>query len=206
MARGDAPVLPKRGMDAAMTKAGLATLETERLVLRPRTPADLDAVMALNADPAVMAHIAAPGDPAMGREAVAARSFAHLNRGLGYWTVQRRDAAGDALGYVGLIPDGPDGEDVQLSYRFAARHWGQGYALEAASRLVRHGFETLALAAIGIVTHPANAASLRLGERLGFTPAAPTAAATIGFPPVAATHLRRSRSGWLAENPTPPAA
>ena len=55
----------------------LPVLETERLYLKPRTEADLDFVAALNADPEVMRFIAAVGDPAMGREGVAARSFLH---------------------------------------------------------------------------------------------------------------------------------
>ena len=70
----------------------LPELESARLLLRPRRPVDLDAIVRMNADPQVMLHIAAVGDPAMGREAVASRSFSHIARGLGYWSVFAREA------------------------------------------------------------------------------------------------------------------
>lgn len=174
----------------------LPDLTTERLHLKSRTVADLDFIAALNADPQVMRHIAALGDPAMGREGVAARSFLHASRGLGYWTVFSRAEGVDPLGYVGLIPQRAEAEaeTAELSYRFAARHWSRGYASEAAERLVRHGFEALGLPAIAIVTHPDNTASLRLAERLGFEREADQPAITIGDPPVTAACFRRMRA------------
>jgi RimJ/RimL family protein N-acetyltransferase len=171
----------------------LPVLESERLLLKPRTEADLDFIAALNADPEVMRHIAAVGDPAMGREGVAARSFLHVVRGLGYWTVFARTGESDPLGYVGLIPDGDDVEQAQISYRFAARHWGQGFAREAVERLIRYGFETVGVPDILIQTHPQNAASLRLATRLGFEQAASGSAMLIGAPPVPAIRLRLGR-------------
>lgn len=172
----------------------LPELETERLLLKPRTVADLDFIAGLNTDPQVMRHIAAAGDPTMGREGVAARSFLHVARGLGYWTVFARADAGDPLGYVGLIPDGDDPEQAQISYRFAARHWGQGFAREAVDRLLRYGFETLDLPEALIVTHPQNTASLRLAARLGFESAPSETEILIGATPVPAVRLRLRRS------------
>lgn len=178
----------------------LPELETARLALRPRTPGDLDAIAALNADPAVMRYIAPPGDPAMGREGVAARSFSHVDEGLGYWSVFAHGDAAELLGYVGLIPWRAEEGGVELSYRFAARHWGKGYAFEAAGRLVRHGFDRLALPQIGILTHPGNAASLRLAGRLGFTREADRPGLSIGDPPVAGACFRRTLAAWLAQD------
>jgi RimJ/RimL family protein N-acetyltransferase len=186
-----------------MTRA-LPEFTTPRLSLRARTPADLDAVMALNADPQVMRFIAAPGSPAMGRESVAARSFAHVEAGLGYWSVF---AAGDEppLGYVGLIPRGEGHDGVQLSYRFAPRAWGRGYAGEAAACVLRYGFEALALLRIALLTHPDNLASCRLAERLGFRRVAIAGGETIGDPPVEGAVYILPRRRWLA-GPTPPTA
>jgi RimJ/RimL family protein N-acetyltransferase len=186
-----------------MTRA-LPDFTTPRLSLRPRTPADLDAVMALNADPLVMRFIAAPGSPAMGREAVSARSFAHVEAGLGYWSVF---ATGDTAphGYVGLIPQGEGHDGVQLSYRFAPRAWGRGHASEAAACLIRYGFEALALPRIALLTHPDNAASCRLAERLGFHAVANAGGETIGDPPVEGAVYILSRRMWLARL-TPPEA
>lgn len=175
----------------------LPELESARLLLRPRRPVDLDAIVRMNADPLVMLHIAAVGDPAMGREAVASRSFSHIARGLGYWSVFAREAPADFTGYVGLIPDGDAVDEIQLSYRFEARHWGKGYAGEAAACLLRHGFGTLRFAKIGVTTHPLNAASLRLAERLGFEAAPTDPDILIGDPPVPASRLQLTRDAWL---------
>jgi RimJ/RimL family protein N-acetyltransferase len=174
----------------------LPVLETERLYLKPRTEADLDFVAALNADPEVMRFIAAVGDPAMGREGVAARSFLHVGRGLGYWTAFDRAAEDGPLGYVGLIPDGDDPKQAQVSYRFAARHWGQGFAREAVARLLRYGFQVLGLPEALVVAHPQNAASLQLATRLGFEPDTTRHAPPIGDPPVPAACFRQTRAGW----------
>ncbi|AZO78101.1 MULTISPECIES: GNAT family N-acetyltransferase [unclassified Bosea (in: a-proteobacteria)] len=171
----------------------LPQLETERLLLKPRSEADLDFVAALNADPEVMRYIAAAGDPAMGREGVAARSFLHVGRGLGYWTVFARTDESEPLGYVGLIPDGDDPEQAQISYRFAARHWGQGFARQAVERLLRYGFEMLELPEALIITHPQNAASLQLAARLGFESAPSETEILIGATPVPAVRFRLRR-------------
>jgi RimJ/RimL family protein N-acetyltransferase len=179
----------------------LPELESERLLLRPRALADLDAIAAMNADPQVMQHIAAVGDPAMGRDAVAARSFCHVGRGLGYWSVFAKTDPAGLLGYVGLIPDGDAAEDVQLSYRFIVASWGRGYAREAAACLLGHGFETLALSSIAVTTHPLNLASLRLAERLGFQPAPTDPTILIGHPAVIATRFRLMRAAWRGLNP-----
>lgn len=174
----------------------LPVLETKRLLLRPRTVVDLDFIAELNADPEVMRYIAAIGDPAMGRDGVAARSFLHAERGLGYWTVFAGADEGGPLGYVGLIPDGDDPEQAQVSYRFATRHWGQGLAGEAVARLLRYGFETLDLPETLIVTHPRNRASLQLAARLGFEPDTMRDAPTIGDPLVPAACFRQTQARW----------
>ena len=181
--------------------AMLPELESDRLLLRPRSLADLDAIVSMNADPQVMKHIAAVGDPAMKRDAVAARSFSHVEQGLGYWSVFAKTDPASFLGYVGLIPDGDAAEDVQLSYRFIVASWGRGYAREASTRLLRHGFETVALASIAVTTHPLNLASLRLAERLGFQPAPMDPTILIGDPAVIATRFRLTGEAWRRLNP-----
>jgi RimJ/RimL family protein N-acetyltransferase len=181
-----------------MTPTIQPILETERLALRPRTVADLERIAAMNADPEVMRHIAPVGDPMMGVEGLAKRSFTHVALGLGYWTVSRRDGSDDFLGYVGLIPQREGRAEIELSYRFEARHWGQGYAGEAVRRLLDHGFGALDLPEVVILTHPLNAASLRLAERLGFSREADRRSWMMGDPQFPCAFYRLRRAGWLA--------
>jgi RimJ/RimL family protein N-acetyltransferase len=49
----------------------------------------------------------------------------------------------------------------------ARAHWGQGYATEAASAWLEHGFTTLGLPRIISVTDPANKRSVAVMHRLG---------------------------------------
>ncbi len=179
----------------------LPELESERLWLRPRQLSDLDAIADLNADPQVMRHITAVGAAAMGREAVAARSFSHVAQGLGYWSIFPKEAPAEFIGYVGLIPHSDGLEVPQLSYRFAVRHWGKGYAREATACLLDHGFDTLGFAVVGIATHPKNTASLKLAQRLGFAAAPDDPPVLIGEPAVPAALLRLTREAWKGLRP-----
>lgn len=178
-------------------------LAGERLILRPRTMADLVPTAAMNADPEVMRHIAPVGDPMMGVEGLAKRSFTHVAQGLGYWTASRRDGSDDFLGYVGLLPPRDAQIGVELSYRFEARNWGQGYAFEAAQHLLDHGFDGLGLPEIAIVTHPLNAASLRLADKLGFSREADRPAWMMGDPQFPCAFYRLTRAAWLASPAAP---
>lgn len=176
-------------------------LTTERLIPRPRTLADLEPIAAMNADPAVMRFIAPVGDPMMGVEGLAKRSFSHVEQGLGYWTASRRDDPEGFLGYVGLIPPRDGHAEIELSYRFEARNWGQGYAGEAVHSLLDHGFGELALAEIAILTHPLNAASLRRAERLGFSREADRRSWMMGDPQFPCAFLRLTKAVWLTDSP-----
>lgn len=173
-------------------------LATDRLILRPRTMEDLDHVTAMNSDPEVMRHIAPVGTAFMSRESVAKRSFTHVERGLGYWSISRRESPGELLGYVALFPNDPAAPQIELSYRFDTRHWGQGYATEATSRLLEHGFGPLDLAEVVILTHPLNTASLRLAEKLGFRRESDRRSWLMGDPHFLCAFFRLSRAGWLA--------
>ncbi|MGO4740860.1 GNAT family N-acetyltransferase [Bosea sp. 2KB_26] len=173
-------------------------LETDRLILRPRTMEDLDHVIAMNSDPEVMRHIAPVGTAFMSKEAVAKRSFTHVDRGLGYWSISRRGSPGELLGYIALFPNDPATAQIELGYRFDTRHWGRGYATEAASRLLQHGFGSLDLAEAVILTHPLNAASLRLAEKLGFQRDSDRRSWLMGDPHFLCAYFRLSRAGWLA--------
>ena len=57
--------------------------------------------------------------------------------------------------------------EVEIGWRLAHKHWGQGYALEAAQASLDHGFGPLGLSRITSFTVPRNTRSWGLMERLG---------------------------------------
>ena len=55
---------------------------------------------------------------------------------------------------------------VEVGWRLAREHWGQGYATEGAAACLDHGFGDLGLRQIISIIDPRNAASVRVAERL----------------------------------------
>ena len=98
------------------------------------------------------------------------------------------------VGYVGLWPADylADGM-VEVGWRLAAAHWGNGYATEAAHEALRVGFEEVGLDEIVSFTVPQNVRSRRVMERIGLRR---DAAGDFDHPrvdPVAYPHLVRAR-------------
>lgn len=154
--------------------SGQPVFTTERLLLRPRCLDDLDAVCAMDAEPAVMAHIwdGSVPEPVAHRRKLAERFAVDHGPGLGVWSVFPREDAGRFLGWVALHPL-PGWDDIEIGWRFLQENWGRGYASEAAAALMHHGLVTLTLPRIVAVLRDANLRSRRVCERLGMKDAGP---------------------------------
>jgi len=153
----------------AMTK--IATLSTERLLLRPWRDGDLAPFADLNADPAVMEHFPATLTGAES-DAVAGRMQAGLaERGFGWWVAEVPGVA-PFIGVIALaVPSfkAPFTPCVDVGWRLAKAHWGRGYATEGARECLRFGFEELGLAEIVSLTTTTNTRSKAVMRRLGMT-------------------------------------
>lgn len=143
-------------------------LQGPRLTLRPLTPADRDAVFAMNGDAAVMRHFPAP----MTRpesDAWVARLIAHQQEhGFSFCAVDLPGAG--CVGVVGLLDvpwQAPFTPATEIGWRIAPTHHRQGLAEEAARLALAYGFGRLRLPRIVAFTPPANEPSWRLMERLG---------------------------------------
>ena len=144
-------------------------LETERLLLRPFHPADIDPYAEMCADSEVMEFLNATGSPISRADAwrQLAMYLGHWElRGFGTWAVEER-GTGALVGRVGLhFPEGwPDRE---LGWTIARKFWGRGYASEAARAAIAHAFGTLGWTHLVSLIHPNNHRSARLAERLGY--------------------------------------
>lgn len=149
----------------------MTELRTERLLLRQWRDADLEPFAALNADAETMRFFPAP----LTREesdAHAERIRQHLEeQGWGLWAVEV--AGGPAfVGFVGLARPSFEAHftpAVEVGWRLAREHWGQGFATEAARAAVSFGFRELALEEIVSFTSKLNEPSIRVMERIGMT-------------------------------------
>ena len=144
------------------------TLETERLLLRVPGDDDLPALVRVFGDPEVMRYVA-DGMPRdlKALEESQCRIEEHW-RAYGFGPLVALERAGGRLvGEAGLqVLEG--GPDVELTYSFARAVWGQGYGVEAGAAVLRWAFGPLELPRVVAVVYPANVASRRVLERLGF--------------------------------------
>jgi RimJ/RimL family protein N-acetyltransferase len=147
----------------------LPPLHTDRLLMRPLRDDDIEAFAALHADPRMMQPLGGTLSRPQS-EAVLARIRAKTaTSGLGPWGVELPGRAG-LIGLVGLARaelEAAFTPCVEISWRLAPAHWGQGYATEAARAALDFGFRTLALAEILAWTTPDNRASRRVMEKIG---------------------------------------
>jgi RimJ/RimL family protein N-acetyltransferase len=85
--------------------------------------------------------------------------------GFGFYLTELREDQ-TQLGICGLIKrDSLD--DVDLGFALFERHWGRGYAREAAEAVIDFARETIGLSRLAAVTNPDNARSARLLKTLG---------------------------------------
>lgn len=85
--------------------------------------------------------------------------------GFGLYLVTRK-GDGTALGMCGLIKRDAL-PDVDIGFAFVPESWGNGYAVEAASRVLAHGRDDFGLRRIVAITSLDNTASIRVLERVG---------------------------------------
>lgn len=173
------------------TLAAPVELHTRRCVLRQWQDSDLEPWAEMNADPEVRRYFPSVLDAEQaGTEAGRCRD-AIAQRGWGMWALEIPGAFRFA-GFVGLNAphyDAPFIPAVEIGWRLTRAAWGQGFATEAAQAALEFAFDRLALREVIAIAVPANAASLRVMERLGMTH---DAAGDFDHPRIAAGHpLRR---------------
>jgi ribosomal-protein-alanine N-acetyltransferase len=159
-----------------------STLRTERLHLRPYTPADLATVVdRLILDPEVIrfwhAYLA-PGIDDDDRRRMALTDFgewfdAAITAGLPVWVLEPADAGvgpeGAFIGVAGILPPEHDeGPEPELGYLLVSAFHGRGLATEAVGAIVDDAFRRLDLPRLCAVVDVPNVASIRVLEKLGF--------------------------------------
>lgn len=127
--------------------------------LRPITVDDVDLLVALDADPAVMRFISG-GAPTARDEAERM-----VQRSLGHRWIARDRATDEFIGWFGLRPSGE--KTRELGYRLRRASWGQGLASEGSVVLIAHAFMNLGTERIWAQTMTVNIASRRVMEHCG---------------------------------------
>lgn len=143
-------------------------LETERLLLRPFTIDDAGFVLTLLNEPSFLRFI---GDKNV-RTLDDARQYlltgpigSYERNDFGLLLIELKDSH-TPIGMCGLLKreelPAPD-----IGFAFLPDYWGRGFALEAATAVMKDARERLTLDQILAIVNPDNDASIKLLERLG---------------------------------------
>ena len=149
--------------------AELIEFDTERLRLRQWCAADREPFAALNDDPKVMQFYPALLTRSESDTMANRCQTLIAERGWGFWAVET-NIIREFVGFVGLhipVPGLPFSPCVEIGWRLAVKHWGNGFATEAARGALHIGFERLGFPEIVSFTSVGNARSRAVMERLG---------------------------------------
>jgi len=145
-----------------------ASLETQRLRLRPFGPEDAEAVAELCAAWEIAettARIPHPYDLSMAETWIASQPAALARRESITWAIEARDSA-SLIGAIGLDFDLPN-RLAEAGYWIGVPYWNLGYCTEALQAVVAYGFEHWDLNRIQARHMTKNAASGRVMIKAG---------------------------------------
>ncbi len=140
---------------------------SERLLLRPIEPGDVEALHSLWTDEQVRRFLW-DGDviPWDRTRKIVEESLAQFEEhGFGIWGIRERDSHG-LVGFVGYwhFREPPS---LELLFGVEPGHWNRGIATEASRSLISYAFEDLGFRTVEASTDCGNAASIRVLKKLG---------------------------------------
>jgi [ribosomal protein S5]-alanine N-acetyltransferase len=141
--------------------------ETPRLRARHLEPGDVDRMLAVYGDPAVVRWVG-DGKPLTRADCETWVEVTHRNyaaRGYGMVALVER-ASGAVVGFCGLVHPGGQ-EEAEIKYALHRDWWGKGLATEAAVALLAYGASRFGLTHVIATTAPENEASHRVLLKAG---------------------------------------
>lgn len=158
-------------------------IRTSRLTLEPQVAAHADEMFTVLSDPAIYEH---ENEPPRSIEWLRER-FTRLESRLSSdgreqwlnWVV--RLPSSELIGYVQATVH--SGDRASIAYELSSRFWGRGFAREAVEAMVAELVGRYQVRNLSAVLKRENLRSLRLLERLGFSPASQELQATAAVEP-----------------------
>lgn len=148
----------------------MSLLETPRLTLRRLSEEDAPFVLGLLNEPSFIRNI---GDRGV-RTLDDARAYitegpvaSYARHGFGLYLVELKEPR-TPIGICGILKRDALPEP-DLGFAFVPAYWSQGYGLESATAARDYARDTIGLPRLLAIVSPANAGSIRLLEKLGFS-------------------------------------
>ncbi len=156
-------------------------LHTERLLLTPFAPTDLDVALEMFTDPEVVKYVCDVMTEAEIRQEMSNSTKRGGNGGIGIWCVADR-RTGEKLGDSYLLPLPIDEDDtdfslvvmgqmpdaeIEIGFFLKRSAWGRGYATEVCKRLLQFAFQEVSLNEVVASVDEDNVASKKVLEKSG---------------------------------------
>jgi RimJ/RimL family protein N-acetyltransferase len=172
----------------------VSELHTERLVLRPLIMSDRPALLAHWSAPLVRRFLFDDKAPTAAQvtEFVVASQTDFAVAGYGLWSLWRAERESGLIGTIGLrrLVHGPTA-GVEIVYSLEPEYWGRSLAVEAATAVLSHAFETVGLDRVLAEIDEGNIASAAVAARLGMR-----AVGTVDGELGPMTHYAVTRDEW----------
>lgn len=141
--------------------------ETDRLLLRELNFSDAENFYKLNSDPDVVQFTGDNKFTSVKAAKIFLENYIEYEKyGYGRWAVLSK-TDDKFLGWCGLKYN--EEQMVDLGFRFFKKHWGNGFATEAAKGCLNYGFSELHLETIVGRALKKNIASIKVLEKIGMT-------------------------------------
>jgi [ribosomal protein S5]-alanine N-acetyltransferase len=150
-----------------MNRSSHYFMTTARLGFRHWTVDDLPLALALWGDAEVTRFIGGPFPDEVVSKKLVAELDSMARSNVQYWPLFLL-ANDDHVGCAGLRPYRPSEQIYELGFHLRPAYWGQGLAEEAGRAIIGFAFDKLGATGLFAGHHPANAASRRVLEKLGF--------------------------------------
>lgn len=144
-------------------------LETERLSLRHLEPADATGIFAVIGDPIAMQYYPQPFTWEDADTWVERNRQRYETDGYGLYAVVLK-STGELIGDCGVTRQIVEGvPEMEVGYHFQRKHWGHGYATEAARACMTLAFSEFGAEKVISLIRPENVPSRRVAERNGMS-------------------------------------
>ena len=147
-----------------MRRGNCASIETPRLTLRAPRPQDAEGIAALANDLRIAENTARLPHPYGAADAQA--FIAQLSQSDSEIAFLITLAGREIIGVCGIAM--PERNSPELGYWIGVRHWGKGYATEAARAVIDRAFAELGHDTLSASVRVSNPASRRVLEKCGF--------------------------------------
>ncbi len=144
-------------------------LETKRLIIRTWSLKDIEAYYNINQEKEVLKFLPSSLSIEEVSNFIKQSNISHNRYGYSLWALELK-SNNELIGFTGLNYTDWKANftpAVEIGWRLGFKHWGKGYAFEAAISSLKYGFEKCDLDEIVSFTVPRNVRSIKLMEKLG---------------------------------------